>query len=279
MTEQYTVQGLLNARFIAEQLNGVEGNQYVCSKCNKKCDGEQKFTICTEPKHLILYNKYFKFNVQNQELEKVYRKVSCDKFIEFPVVDENGASWVTRYSLYAVVVHSGIAATEGHYFTLGKNITGDWFKFNDSEVHRINFDEIDMVDGLETPYIYFYELITKVIEETEFDLKMGNQSTNEDDNCSEEYSEEECFEVQPLVVEQITLDELSPELKLIVEFQKALYSLEVEEHNKKLEQEKQKNGEQEQVKNKGGERAKVKNKGRESAKAKKNKENENIIHA
>ena len=62
-----------------------------------------------------------------------------------------------RYSLSAVINHSGISITAGHYYSYGRNreeSPNDWYMFNDSSTSSCTFDSINKKDV----YMLFYEL-------------------------------------------------------------------------------------------------------------------------
>lgn len=156
---EHTVQDLLNAYFETEQLDGE--NQYSCGNCNTHCDGERSIKIADGPANLILVIKHFRYNRHTHVRKKIMQKISYDRTVELKVVDENGEKWNNVYRLYAVIVHYGTNVDSGHYFTLALDAAGNWFNFNDSHISRTNLEEISRMNKLNSPYVYFYELVSK----------------------------------------------------------------------------------------------------------------------
>ena len=45
------------------------------------------------------------------------------------------------YSLYSVVVHSGLTSETGHYYSYCKNEADEWFHCNDTRITKVDKDE------------------------------------------------------------------------------------------------------------------------------------------
>mmetsp|Transcript_17291 Transcript_17291/g.20041 ORF Transcript_17291/g.20041 Transcript_17291/m.20041 type:complete len:285 (-) Transcript_17291:48-902(-) len=68
------------------------------------------------------------------------------------------------YDLYAIIIHSGVTAHSGHYYTIAKDDVNStdkakWKSFNDSMVSEVDEDfimSISMKMKYDTPYVLFY---------------------------------------------------------------------------------------------------------------------------
>ena len=85
-----------------------------------------------------------------------------------------------KYSLYAIVVHSGYSSDGGHYYTYARqppNLTSEdgpeaeeavnksstWYIFNDSKVSFTTFDSFKTISKRfprDTAYLLFYQKVT-----------------------------------------------------------------------------------------------------------------------
>ncbi|OQR79821.1 ubiquitin carboxyl-terminal hydrolase 64E-like [Tropilaelaps mercedesae] len=134
----------LNGFVEPETLNG--NNQYFCEKCNKKCDALKGLKFVTFPKILTLQLKRFDFDYLTM------RRIKLNDRVVFPEeLDLNGfieskppkSEYV--YDLFAVLVHSG-SANGGHYYAYIRH-SGDWFCFNDNQVHKVSSEDVKRTYG------------------------------------------------------------------------------------------------------------------------------------
>ena len=123
--------------FAPEVLEG--SNQFFCNTCQSKQDVVRYVKLQKLPPYLNLQLLRFVFDRQ-----KGRRKLNS--FIKFPETlslskyFDNGVDVPEKaeYSLCAVLMHRGQSAHSGHYIAQIKDrITGDWFKFNDEFVEKI----------------------------------------------------------------------------------------------------------------------------------------------
>tara|TARA_B110000285_G_C15135317_1_gene626423 strand:- start:3066 stop:3917 length:852 start_codon:yes stop_codon:yes gene_type:complete len=113
-----------------------------CDTCDKKTDTYKKYKINSLSENLIIHLKRFK-EVNNQYI-KDRSKIICPDLITINK---------TNYELRGVIVHSGRVGG-GHYYFIGKNLTNEWYKYDDILVKKLN--NIDIIsDG----YIFYFEKI------------------------------------------------------------------------------------------------------------------------
>lgn len=159
-TPEYTTQTLLDGYFSTEKL--VEDDKYFCNKCNMLCDGERDLSIVDGPSNLILVIKHFKYDRKFHIRRKIMHKVHHSETVGLRTTNEKGESLTLFYRLYAAIVHCGVNIDSGHYYTIGTDASGNWFKFNDSYISRSSLSELKNLNNLNTPYILFYELTSTI---------------------------------------------------------------------------------------------------------------------
>lgn len=127
--------------------------KYSCSNCQTRTNATKKLTILKFPNVLSIQLKRFKHNNQSVKIES---------FIEFPMfinmsefatnyeVDKKQNPYL-NYELFGVVCHIGSVNT-GHYVTVIKNNEGKWFKFDDSVVTLMTWDQVSQLKA----YMLFY---------------------------------------------------------------------------------------------------------------------------
>uniref|UniRef100_A0A3B3ZPL9 ubiquitinyl hydrolase 1 n=1 Tax=Periophthalmus magnuspinnatus TaxID=409849 RepID=A0A3B3ZPL9_9GOBI len=113
-----------------------------CPHCKQLQQGSIKLSLWTLPDILILHLKRFR---QDQD-----RRVKMQNMVKFPLT---GMDMDYLYDLYAVCNHHG-TMQGGHYTAHCKNsIDGQWYCFDDSDVHPISEEEVCK----QTAYILFYQ--------------------------------------------------------------------------------------------------------------------------
>ncbi|CAA7056672.1 unnamed protein product [Microthlaspi erraticum] len=131
-----------------EDLDGE--NMYRCSRCAGYVRARKELSIHEAPNILTIVLKRFQ--------EGRYGKIN--KCISFPeMLDMN--PFMTRtgdvpplYMLYAVIVHLDTlnASFSGHYISYVKDLRGNWFRIDDSEIYRVPMTQV-MSEGA---YMLFY---------------------------------------------------------------------------------------------------------------------------
>jgi hypothetical protein len=92
---------------------------------------------------------------------QICQQEKVDELVDFPVEDLDIKQFVktncelkgisTKYDLYAVVNHYG-SLNGGHYTSMGKNIDGKWYNFNDASVSELSRKRIQS----DAAYVLFY---------------------------------------------------------------------------------------------------------------------------
>ena len=123
---------------------------YHCEKCDKKITNIKNVLIDKIPNILIIHLQRFAFSYETFNMEKINSYITFDKSLnikKYTVNKDNDSIPLEYYDydLQGVLIHSG-TAQYGHYYSLisngEKGEDEKWFKFNDSTVTKINFDNI-----------------------------------------------------------------------------------------------------------------------------------------
>lgn len=128
--------------------------KYTCQNCQDKTEATKSLKLKTIPPVLAIQLKRFEHNLFNDTSSKIETPVETPFFLNLSKyaydlsdeVDENKI-----FELFAVVCHIGLVHT-GHYVVLIKNGNGQWFKFDDSIVSLISYEEVSKVNA----YLLFY---------------------------------------------------------------------------------------------------------------------------
>ncbi|MCL7023848.1 hypothetical protein MKW94_022367 [Papaver nudicaule] len=126
--------------------------KFICDNCKKEVVLEKQFTLDQAPSVAAFHLKRFKND--GFHVEKV------DKDIKYPLeldlqpytgCSENFDEKL-KYELYAVIVHSGISYSSGHYFCYVRSSPGIWFLMDDSRVVIVSEQQVLSQEA----YILFY---------------------------------------------------------------------------------------------------------------------------
>jgi ubiquitin C-terminal hydrolase len=122
-----------------EELDYYKQNNEDTNKYNKTV----KLTLL--PQNLIIILKRFsKFGSKINTLVDIPLTLDMSKYCEVNIQKKT-------YDLYAIANHAG-GLNGGHYYAYCKNADGNWYKFNDSIVTRINEDQLSTPNA----YCLFY---------------------------------------------------------------------------------------------------------------------------
>ncbi|XP_069839928.1 ubiquitin carboxyl-terminal hydrolase 42 isoform X3 [Dendropsophus ebraccatus] len=112
----------------AEQLDG--DNAYNCSKCKQLVTATKRFTIHRISNVLTLSLKRF----ASFSGGKLSKEIKYPEYLNIRPFTSNPHGEPIMYSLYAVLVHTGLSCHTGHYFCYIKASNDQWYLMNDSIV-------------------------------------------------------------------------------------------------------------------------------------------------
>ncbi|XP_071949587.1 ubiquitin carboxyl-terminal hydrolase 38-like [Antedon mediterranea] len=176
----------------------MEGdNKYNCENCLKLQDAEKTLEITQSPQVLILTLMRFAYDVKTCVRRKILTDVKYPQVLELPLTHtkdgkkrpaetdlaesadapdnkrsrHNGKYRRTdpsrtsqKYTLSAVVFHSGSSSESGHYFCYARNLNGQkegsWHSFNDCRVTRSSYESFSKVMkhfNRDSAYVLFYK--------------------------------------------------------------------------------------------------------------------------
>ena len=135
-----TINESINDILQTEKMDG----QVECEKCKTKQDFERTYKIDELSDNLILHLKRFKHH-NNRYIRK------NDKIKIEDIININNHN----YELRGFIVHTG-SMEGGHYFFMGKNLSNNWFMYNDRTCLKIPMKLINFESSC---YILLYEKI------------------------------------------------------------------------------------------------------------------------
>ncbi|ETO31459.1 hypothetical protein RFI_05660 [Reticulomyxa filosa] len=125
-------------------------NAVTCENCQSKQNCQRRQTIAQSPDVLIICLKRFRYDVANQQREKLNHEIAFSEHLNlWPYLTAyfnhdspealTSSSW---YDLKGVIIHSG-DTNKGHYYTLiNDDKTKQWYKFDDTKVSPFDFAKI-----------------------------------------------------------------------------------------------------------------------------------------
>ena len=122
-----------------EEMRG--DNQCYCQICKKLTDSDVSTKIYSTPPYLIIHLDYGKNKKYNPGKIMFGQSLDLTGFTE-EICKER------TYQLIAISSHIGQSGVSGHYIAYCKNIfqdnnNVDWYKFNDSSVTKVKFEDIN----------------------------------------------------------------------------------------------------------------------------------------
>lgn len=153
--------------FSAEEML-CERNKFHCDNCGGLQEAEKRMKIRKLPKVLTLHLKRFTYTDDMSRLLKVGARVvypyTLRLFNTLPEA-EGGGGKDKLYELYAVVVHVGGNAYQGHYVSVIKTKEWGWLLFDDEMVERVDKSYVRNFfgekPGSATAYVLFYQETTE----------------------------------------------------------------------------------------------------------------------
>ncbi|DAZ93786.1 TPA: hypothetical protein N0F65_009908 [Lagenidium giganteum] len=157
------------SRFVAKRTLGGD-NVLSCSDCQRKTESRAHTVIVSPPKFLILTIKRMYYDWVQQKTCKCLHDVQFPAHLVLPSLDadDEGVLYTEQeedrkkrdrkrhYGLYGALVHSGMTANSGHYYSfcressdivhqlhLEESTQAPWIKFNDSKVELSSWKEMN----------------------------------------------------------------------------------------------------------------------------------------
>lgn len=153
---RHDIQTMLNRLGAIRTLGGE--NRFECPTCGDRTETKTQSRVSTCPNHLILTLKRIWFDWKTQTAHKSLHDIT----IPSTVVVEG-----LIYGLYALIVHSGVSAQSGHYYTFARDSRrceylqqdesphAPWLKFNDTKISLSSWNEIKTQS--DSIYLLFYK--------------------------------------------------------------------------------------------------------------------------
>ncbi|KAL7678562.1 putative Zinc finger, RanBP2-type, Zinc finger, UBR-type, ubiquitin specific protease, MABP [Plasmopara halstedii] len=188
---RHDIESMLS-RFVATRTLGGD-NALLCDVCQKKTESRTHTVIFEPPEHLIITLKRMYYDWNQQKACKYLHDVRFPTLLSLPSLTEEEENAVyghtddesprvsqqnkfRHYGLYGVLVHSGLTANSGHYFSfcresdestrqlhLEDSPLSPWIKFNDTKVERSSWKEINRLVSntvSDTVYLLLYRKLS-----------------------------------------------------------------------------------------------------------------------
>ncbi|CAI5732258.1 unnamed protein product [Hyaloperonospora brassicae] len=180
------------SRFVATRTLGGD-NALSCSVCERKTEWRTHTVIDEPPEHLIITLKRMYYDWNQQKACKCLHDVQFPALLTLPSLtsEEELAVYTSEtddsarakqqhpsrhYGLYGVLVHSGLTASSGHYYSfcresddstcqlhLEDSPLSPWIKFNDTKVEHSSWREINRLVAStvsDTVYLLLYKRLS-----------------------------------------------------------------------------------------------------------------------
>lgn len=159
-----SLSGALSAMSEGEKLRGDD--KYACDTCGTRTEAERRILIAEIPPVFTIHLMLFRFttnSIANHSSEKVQTTTPCPFRMNFSRWCTKACKdMTTKYLLSAVIVHEGISAVAGHYYSyVLKKDEKHWYLFDDRRVKPVTEDMIRrllfrVAKTKRTAYILFY---------------------------------------------------------------------------------------------------------------------------
>ncbi|RLV88853.1 hypothetical protein DV515_00015228 [Chloebia gouldiae] len=136
----------LDIKAVSSLTAGLEGfvtpeyldgdNCFKCNKCKKNVAASKRFTVHCAPKVLTVCLKRFDCFTGG----KISKVVEYPEYLDLRPYMSQADGEPLHYSLYAVLVHSGVSCHGGHYFCYAKASNGLWYQMDDESVELCCID-------------------------------------------------------------------------------------------------------------------------------------------
>lgn len=127
-------------------------NAYMCTKCKQKVPAQKRFSVHKPPNVLTISFKRFDFH---RMMGKITRHVNFPEKLNIRPYMSIKQGEPVQYSLYAVLVHSGVHCNSGHYYCYVKSPSQVWYCMNDSMVTQVSASRVLSSEA----YLLFYSKV------------------------------------------------------------------------------------------------------------------------
>ncbi|OQR88731.1 ubiquitin-specific protease [Thraustotheca clavata] len=179
------------------------GGDFTCGECHERVDSRVSSVIVTPPSHLVLTLKRMHYDWRLQTTCKSLYDVTFAPYLELPSLSDEDAAVVNssninnegsrHYGLYGVLVHSGVSANSGHYYSycrpssasnlqLENDPNAPWIKFNDKTLTVSSWEEMNeamMTSVSDSVYLLFYKRLDNIVH-----TKSDHEEVKSDDDES-----------------------------------------------------------------------------------------------
>ncbi|XP_008281142.1 ubl carboxyl-terminal hydrolase 18 [Stegastes partitus] len=155
-----SLEGCMTSFFEHQELRGRD--RWFCAQCGRKTTSKQGVKLLSLPPILCVHLKRFR-NMYGST-RKLDCRVTFPETFDFSEIVKEAFSTGseqnnTKYTLYAVVVHSGVAMC-GHYTAyVCHGVNKRWYYANDGHVHQTSWEEVQTTYGghyRDTAYMLMY---------------------------------------------------------------------------------------------------------------------------
>jgi len=150
-------------KFSAEEML-CERNKFHCDNCGGLQEAEKRMKLKRLPPVLALHLKRFKYTEDFTRLQKLFHRVVYPFHLRLFNTTNDVDDPDKLYELYAVVVHIGAGAYQGHYVSIIKTKDQGWLLFDDELVEPVPKEFVQNFfgdkPGSACAYVLFYQETT-----------------------------------------------------------------------------------------------------------------------
>ncbi|CAF4088654.1 unnamed protein product [Adineta steineri] len=142
-------------------------DSFDCLKCKAHVSASQSLKLNQTSPIIIIHLKRFIYDTQTQTIRKIKNFISYPELLDIhPYIhkdmlqldNENYKFTDFIYQLYAVLVHLGETANNGHIFSYVQAPDTRWYKANDESITQVNLDSVLAENN---SYMLFYARLTE----------------------------------------------------------------------------------------------------------------------
>ena len=138
-----------------------EMNKFQCDTCGGLQEAEKRMRVKRLPKVLALHLKRFKMTDYYGNSTKLFHRVNYPSELRLFNTADDAGDPDRLYELYAVVIHVGPQAAQGHYVSVVRTKEWGWLLFDDELVEPVDEEYVNRFfggkDGQPCAYVLFYQ--------------------------------------------------------------------------------------------------------------------------